>query len=1135
MNKKILVMLMISILISVMSINASAFWFFDDIFGGGEEDAGDLVVWYKFDQSAGKVVKDSSGRDNEAHIKGGSSWTEGNIDGALNLNGENGYVQLPDNILAGVEDITISTWVKQNKVQNWQRIFDFGSGTDSYMFVAPNSSLPDFRFVLKASEGSDEELVIKDTALTETGEWKHIAVVLDDNQGIIYEDGKRVATSEMTSNPADLAKTTANYIGKSQYEPDPYFAGQIDDFRIYSRALSAEEIIALREEAFSAQDAVIKDKKKLDLGKIDTVTHDLELPVAGENRTKISWESSNPQLVTPKGEVTRPSEGNSSKDVVLEATISKGDASVTKEFKATILPLDQTAYTLEVNTDQQGVEISPTLYGAFWEDINYAADGGMYAEQIKNRSFEYEKSLQGWSVVTNDAQNEVMEVKTEQPLNKTNNHYLSLNIPSSSQKVGISNSGYWGILVEEGAEYDFSFYAQARDDFAGPIKISLQGEDGTIYGEAELDNISNDNWKKYSTTIEADKSGENAKLVVTASDSGTVLMDMISLFPEDTWQNRENGLRPDLVEMIDQMNPSFFRFPGGCIVEGNDLDNAYQWKETIGDLAERRVKYNLWGYYQSNGLGYHEYFQLSEDLGAEPVPILPAGLSCQARGAELETMNQLDQWIQDALDLIEYANGPVTSEWGRKRAENGHPEPFNLKYLGVGNENWGAEYYERYEEFHKQIKAEYPEIKLITSSGPAASDYNYAKAWEWLEDQPADIVDEHMYMSPDWFLDNADRYDNYNRKGPQVFLGEYAAHTADRKNNLEAALAEAAFMTGLERNSDVVEMAAYAPLFNNVNGTQWAPDLIWFNKSEVFGTPSYYVQQLFSNNVGDITLESSLEYYHKQDESIRGAIGLGSWETEVEYDKVEVVQDDKTLLSSDFNSKDSNWKAVSGDWKVENGFYKQTSNASDTSTYAGNSNWNNYTLNVRARKKSGSEGMIIHFGRKDENNYYQLNLGGWGNSQTALQKINDGSDQIIGKSAIKSIETNKWYDIKIELSGNRIRTYLDGELMHDVKDDVNPGPLYYVSSKEQDSGDIIIKAVNSSDSLLNTEIVVDGTADIIGTGSATTLSAANKTAENSFDNPQQVIPEKTELKDLNKSFEYDFSANSVTILRIKTK
>lgn len=1134
-------MFLLTILITSISLNASAFWFFDDLFGGGDKEESkavnqEMILWYKFDEKTGETVKDSSGNGNDGIAKGDNSWSAGNIDGAITLNGRDAYVQLPDDILTGIKDITISTWIKQEQVRPWQRIFDFGIGTDAYMFLTPNSSLQDARFALTAGGGNrNEEVVIKSSPINELGEWKHLVIVLAGDQGIIYEDGKKVSTGKITVNPTDLGTTTANYIGKSQYDLDPYFSGEIDDFRIYNRALSQAEIVALREEAFSAEDAVAKDKAKLDLGKLDAITHDLKLPVAGDSGTEISWTSSNPEIIATDGRVTRPQAGAGDINVSLQATISKKGVNAIKEFMVTVLENGHTPYTLEVDVDQEGVEISPILYGAFFEDINYGADGGLYAEQIKNRSLEYDKSLEGWSLVTKGSGKGKLSVDDNKPLNENNQHYLELNIKEAGDGVGISNAGYWGILVEEGKEYNFSMYAHANDNFNGTINVSLEDKAGAIYGQTQIKDISKDDWKKYTARIKADKSIESAKLVVTASDTGTVFMDMVSLFPEDTWKNRENGLRPDLVKMLDEINPSFFRFPGGCIVEGNSLDNAYHWKETIGDLAERKVKYNLWGYYQSNGLGYHEYFQLSEDLGAEPLPILPAGLSCQARGAELEDMDEIEHWIQDALDLIEYANGPVTSKWGAKRAANGHPEPFNLKYLGVGNENWGPEYYERYEKFHEVLKAKHPEIKLITSSGPMAFDYNYARAWDWLKTQPADIVDEHMYMPPEWFLDNADRYDSYDRSMPQVFVGEYAAHGAGRRNNLEAAIAEAAFMTGLERNSDVVVMAAYAPLFNNVNGTQWAPDLIWFNKSEVFGTPSYYVQKIFSQNVGDITLPTTLSEYKEESEAITGSIGLGSWETKVEFDQIEITSDGKVLFSDDFNSNDANWKVFDGDWKVEDGLYKQTSRKSNTASYAGNTNWTNYTLKLKARKISGNEGVIVYFGIKDENNYYRLNLGGWGNSHSALEKVSKGRGEIIGKSSMKTIEKKKWYDIRIELAGNRIRTYLDGELIHDVIDDVNSGPLYYVSSQDKETGDIILKVVNSSDRILTTKIVLKGAEDIIGTATATILTSDKLTDENSFENPKKVSPITVELTGVARSFEYNFDKNSVTVLRIKTK
>jgi len=392
--------------------------------------------------------------------------------------------------------------------------------------------------------------------------------------------------------------------------------------------------------------------------------------------------------------------------------------------------------------------------------------------------------------------------------------------------------------------------------------VSLEDAQGTVYAQGIIPSVGPE-WKKFSLELVAAETCLAGRLVIHVASAGVLDLDMVSLFPADTW----NGMRRDLVEMLRGLRPGFIRFPGGCLVEGDSLENAYRWKDTIGPIEARRTNRNLWGYHQSYGIGFYEYFVLAEALGAEPVPVVNAGMSCQVRGAEICPLEAMDQWIQDALDLIEFANGPATSPWGAVRAALGHPEPFNLKYLGIGNENWGNEYYERFQLFQEAIKESHPQIQLIGCSGTQPDGLWWERAWEWGRTHDVDIVDEHMYRPPEWFLANTDRYDRYDRTGPKVMVGEFAAHP---RNNLEAALAEAAFMTGLERNSDVVIMAAYAPLFNRADMSQWVPDLIWFNKTEAYGTPSYYVQQLFSRNRGDVVLATSLT-----DEEFR--IGIGPY------------------------------------------------------------------------------------------------------------------------------------------------------------------------------------------------------------------------------------------------------------------
>jgi len=523
----------------------------------------------------------------------------------------------------------------------------------------------------------------------------------------------------------------------------------------------------------------------------------------------------------------------------------------------------QTNRSLVVKADQPKADIQPAMWGVFFEDINFAADGGIYAELVKNRSFEFKSPLTGWKeIIQGDAKGRLLIINQE---NEKPSNPRVLNIKADAMKgaFGISNEGFRGMGIRKDNQYNFSILARSIEGKV-KLKVELINASGQKIGEATLENFTSE-WGKYSTSFKASATDPKALLNVLFVGKGEIEVDMVSLFPKDTWKNRPNGLRPDIVQLLADMKPGFIRFPGGCIVEGFDLDNRYQWKNTIGNIEDRKTIISRWNtefkhrltadYYQSFGLGFYEYFQLAEDLGAEPLPILNCGMACQFNSAEVVPVDKLDPYIQDALDLIEFANGGVESKWGGLRAKMGHPAPFKMRLLGVGNEQWGEQYIERYKVMSKALKEKHPEITLISDPGPSPDGEMFEYLWGELRKLNADIVDEHYYQNPSWFLNNVKRYDNYDRKGPKVFAGEYAVQTVattspDNKNNWQSALSEAAYMTGLERNADIVYMASYAPLFAHSEGWQWTPDLIWFDNLHVYGTPNYYVQKLFSTNKG---------------------------------------------------------------------------------------------------------------------------------------------------------------------------------------------------------------------------------------------------------------------------------------------
>ena len=525
----------------------------------------------------------------------------------------------------------------------------------------------------------------------------------------------------------------------------------------------------------------------------------------------------------------------------------------------------QAPQRLSVQVNKPGAMVSPNMWGVFFEDINFAADGGLYAELVKNRSFEFNDPLMGWDEVKKDSGKGTILIVNRRTENENNPRYARITVNAATGAYGLSNEGFRGIGIEKGKVYNFSMWANAPEGAGLQGQLLLLDEKGQQIGTASLSGFGG-GWRQYKAAVTATATAAKAQLQVLFSGKGAIDVDMVSLFPAATWKQRPNGLRADLVQMLADLKPGFVRFPGGCIVEGRDLANRYQWKKTVGKPEERKLIINRWNtefahkstpdYFQSFGLGFFEYFQLAEDIGAAPLPILNCGMACQFNTREVVAMNELDPYLQDALDLIEFANGDAGTKWGGLRASMGHPAPFNLTMIGIGNEQWDEQYIERYRVFEATLKAKHPEIRLVSSAGPFSKGPLFDYLWKELKTSKADFIDEHYYMPPEWFLANASRYDNYDRsQGPKIFAGEYAAHTkeakeAESRNTWGSALAEAAFMTGLERNADIVRMASYAPLFAHVEAWQWRPDLIWFDNLRTVGTPNYYVQKLFSTHKG---------------------------------------------------------------------------------------------------------------------------------------------------------------------------------------------------------------------------------------------------------------------------------------------
>ncbi|MCP5544860.1 MAG: DUF1080 domain-containing protein [Akkermansiaceae bacterium] len=766
--------------------------------------------------------------------------------------------------------------------------------------------------------------------------------------------------------------------------------------------------------------------------------------------------------------------------------------------------------SISIDTTRTGHKVSPLLWGIFFEDINLSADGGLYPELVRNRSFEGRDELQFWNLVSrSDSKPGQSSLDATRPLNAYNRNSL---LVKPGGGCVLENPGYWGMNFVAGDAYHFQIAARAGDGFGGTLTVQLCDASGEVIGSGEISGIGTQ-WDFHSLTLKPSKSDPAGKLRILIPEGGEVSLDMISLMPAKTWKG--HGLRSDLAESMDALKPAFFRFPGGCWVEGDDMAHAYRWKETIGDVASRTPLYNVWDYTATHGIGYHEYLQLSEDLGAEPLFCINVGMS----HTESIPMGRMGEWVQDSLDAIEYANGPVDSVWGSLRAKNGHPEPFNLRYVEIGNENGGANYAERWPLFVKAIKDRYPEIILI------------ANFWEgsYPKDPMPEIVDEHYYETPETFMRKASQYDSYDRNGPKIFVGEYAATKRAGQGNLRSAIGEAAFMTGLERNSDVVAMAAYAPLFTNVNHRAWNPDLINFDSSNWYGIPSYHVQRLFSLNTGDVTLPIDVRCEEIPQPEPRGMVGLGTWNSHAEFKDLKVTAPDGTVLVGPGATHGTDgWTLVGdGEWSAGDGVLRQSVEKPRIRALMGDKSWKDYTIELKARKISGREGFVVLFHNQDLEGRTSWNIGGWDNrySGLGLGDMDERKDF--------SVETGRWYDVKVELEGNRVRCSIDGEVIHDfTRPALTTRTIYASATRDSASGDLLLKVVNTAADATETTIDLKGLATSAARATATVLTSTDPLDENSLEEPDKVSPKKETFAVSGASFARTLPGNSLTVIRI---
>lgn len=815
---------------------------------------------------------------------------------------------------------------------------------------------------------------------------------------------------------------------------------------------------------------------------------------------------------------------------------------------------------IAIDAAKVGPRINASLYGIFLEEINHGVDGGLYAELIRNRGFEDARPPEGyefkngrwqnrqgfdsgfsrygyttngapfWSELHTDDAKGNIKLETAGGITEQSGYCLRLDAESVGKgRFGVANEGFFGIGIRQGEKYRLSFYARGQK-FSGPIHVRLENATGEpLSDETKVSGVAA-GWKKFEHEFTATQTENKARLAITLGDKGTVWLDFVSLFPTATWKNQPNGLRVDLAQMIYDLHPRFVRFPGGCVVEAGSIETAYDWKLTVGPVEQRAERWGPWNYRRTQGMGLLEYFQFCEDLGAEPLYVGFAGQTCIFREREHVPMEDMG-WVRDSfLDVIEYANGAADSKFGAVRAKAGRADPFNLKLVEIGNENQGAEFQKRYEFIHSALKTKYPDLTYF-------ADLSWTSR-ESMRDSKFDIEDQHYYNSPRWFATRLNEYDQRSRELPPLYLGEVAVTTGEagpQRGNLLAALSEGVFLMGCERNADVVSMVSYAPLLGHVEGRTeltGAPPpwhaMIYYDGTRAFGTVSYYLWKLFGVNRPDQIVPTEVSFPDAKPITVAGQIGLGTWADTAEFKDVRVEKNGAPLYTSDFSSEARGWQRDSGRWSVTNGVYRQSRQGQGFS-YFGDESWTDCTLSLKARNTGGDEGFMIVFGRKGGERFW-WNLGGWGNTQHAVEM----NQTPVGAPVPGKIERERWYDVKIEISGSRIRCYLDGKLLHDATVPITQ-KFYAVTGRDATNGDLVIKAINLGNDAVPAKLNLQGVGPLAATALATVLSSASLADNNSLDQPTKIAPTEHVVSGVSPSFSHEFPPRSLTVLRLKTK
>jgi alpha-N-arabinofuranosidase len=831
----------------------------------------------------------------------------------------------------------------------------------------------------------------------------------------------------------------------------------------------------------------------------------------------------------------------------------------------------QQSATITIDASKKEAPVSPNLNGIFFEEISHAGEGGLYGELIQNRGFEEANIPAGMTLVNNfivppqtpgftlpgnAVSGWKMEwpIKTDypawsfkasgsgnlrvsrtgiSPLNNTTPHSLQVDISKADKNntIQIINEGFWGINVIKGDSYKLNFYLRSNK-YKGDIKAMLQSDDGSILASYTFSSATNKEWKKYSAVLTATKADAKAKFILLFNNTGSVWLDFVSLFPSKTFMNRPNGMRKDLAQYIADLKPSFIRWPGGCFVEGITIQSAPDWKNTIGPVEKRAETYSPWGYYTSNGFGYKEYLQFCEDIGASALYVFNAGVSCEYRSGTFIANDSLQPYIQNALDAIEYAIGPVTSKWGKVRAAAGHPKAFPFKYVEVGNEQSGPRYAERYNRFYDAIKAKYPQIEIMASMGIGDVNNYTTKQMEHI-----DYVDEHAYKAAGWTFTHFNHFDKYPRGKWKMYVGEYATNGGVGAGNMEASLNDAVYIMSMEKNGDLVKMSSYAPLLVNTNDVDWPVNLINFDDAKSFARISYYAIKMFNANKPTVNLATDVKIIQSEikQPQFSGGIGLATWDTKVEYKDIEIIQNGKEVFKSDFINDLDSWEMLRGKWEVQDSALAQIANGAQQFAMLRDKRFDTYTLKLKAKKLSGYNAFIIPFAVKDSNTFYRAHIGGYVNRVSMFEKVTNGYDVNNMSATVNlpdTIAANRWYDIELQVGLDTVKCFLDGKLLMTYTE---PDKLFAISGKDEKNGDIILKIVNAYNAEIPVNVGFQNSFPIQPSSELITLSAPNLTDENSFEQPEQYIPKRRYVETTGKSLSLTLKRHSINTIRLKPK